>query len=433
MSELIPPTPPEKDNFGALPIFKEIALEKSSLGEKNRQKLRQASLLPPEEERQGRTRPKRNPNNENYLIEYAVFLGLETENRSSFEIAKNLLTIIEQKAGETLQELQASAILSQAQLPENPFQNTEEKLWFNTPLPHFIPLLEIAKTNHLKGIAAVEIADRESAREALALSLPLRDLLKNDLLIGLLAAHAVTELSLDLIQYGMKKQIWSNQDLIYFMESFQAPPLREAMLSNFQKETISALQIAALSKTNHETNIVLENFPAMPKFFPKGWYDQDKARILDIFLPFIPLNSSATDSTAFLSAIQTFEEKATSSETSLFPPPIYSAQLESLILDIIDKIITGDLRRGLMLTSCAIEQFHLTHNRLPDQLSDLDLIPQYQPEESTHQSPLRYQTQGTNSYILYTNRTEQKNHQEKLGENANNPTKSTGVTWKVTK
>ena len=77
-------------------------------------------------------------------------------------------------------------------------------------------------------------------------------------------------------------------------------------------------------------------------------------------------------------------------------------------------IITSSIRQYLIQVSCAIEQYHIATQLLPDDLTEL--VPQYLSGDliaPIDQEPLRYQTHGKNGYTLYSRGIDQQDSQGK--------------------
>ena len=434
MKDLYPKAPPSVNNFGALPLFKEIALENSSLGEQNREKLRKARLVHGKDQPKTTNKPRFSDNKENFLKNYAQFLGIDAPEHSSQEAAKQILQHIDQHAGKVLDKMKLGVNYSKSQLTESPLQGASEELGIHTPLPHLFLLLRASETVILKGIASVEVGDRKTALESLTLALQLRDLVKNDFLVGLLVARAIDQIALELIQYGIDKQIWAPDDLTWIAHSKANSPLSQ-LLRGLQMEVISVVQYANIMKGGFNKRIETIEDPTLRPayqyaFMPAGWIDLSSAKLLSLYLPMISLNPTEHQPHELLSAIQTAEQKL-EKMNKFSPSSTLGLLIVPSVLDVGRRIIAGDIRQRLMRVSCAIEQYHIVNQRLPDNLAAL--VPQYLselPKDPINQEPLRYQTHGKSGYTLYSIGIDQQDNQGKPSKSGK-PKKGTDIVWKV--
>ena len=444
MQDFIPEIPPAEDNFGALPIFKEIAGEESSLGEENRKKLESMSLRHLSGDTERKEKPKLSQDLEGYLLQSAAFLNLETQGRSPSEIAQELLQVIDQKAGETIAEMQRGATLPQARLTPGPLQANEEEFWAGVPLPHIVPFLNVAETVHLKGLAAIALDNSGSALESLLLTLQLGNLTQNQFWVEAIVAQVIDDRAMNLLEHGILNQIWSYEELELISRAIALPPRWKTFFSMLQTNIIANVQLSDMMISNVQRRTLIKQlnlhaslpFELSRRIKPKGWFVRNKAEMLRVHLPLLQLENSQSDLSEVLQLIQRDKQEREVVMTSFVSSfLLYKGSAENTFSPIDragSRIITGDLRRELMRVSCEIERFRLTENRIPDKLSEL--VPEYLdkiPLDPVDQAPLRYQPHGESGYTLYSIGVDRQDNNGKPPETSEKPTEGTDVVWTV--
>ena len=447
MQEHFPPAPPAAaENFGALPLFKEISLLNSSLGQQNRKRLEEASLRPPEGYAEGKAKPSSSLELDEYLLKYAAFLNLETQSRSSSEIAQELLNLTEQKAGDIIREMKEGIAYPISQLPQSPFETTKEDYWFECALPHLTVLLDVSQTLRLRGQASIELGDRQVALESVLLLFQLKELVKKDFLVGILVAQGFDHMAMGIIERGIQKQVWSDDDLKSIVQTPNFSSLSKTLLSTFEIEAIVLLQCIDVMKGSIRERIAIEpliealdqsgeargSFRFKNVATPRGWYDLRKAELVRLLLPFLSLKNSPNNLSELLTVIQRSEKKLEAMEGSPSPSTKIISEVSPAISKTGNRIIAGDLRRELARVSCAIERYRLANNDIPSSLSEL--VPDYlnaPPLDPIDRAPLRYQPQGANGYTLYSIGVDRQDNNGKPDKNPGSPTKGTDVVWTI--
>lgn len=440
---LLKPVPAE-ENFGALAIFKDVEFEESELGKKNRERLEGAILKA--KEKGGEERPKLSQadGRQTYLKEYAEYLGVEVDQENPEEVARGLLAHIETQSGDVIEEMRIGL-----ERPVAQFCGDRRQLFAETPLyeisiPHVLPLVGLSRTLKVRGIAAIELGEREVARDSLALCFQLSHLVDQEFLVGLLIAVVLDDVALELVRHGMERGIWTEEDLQWLVRQKFNESLLSPMLASLKGEAIFSIQAMDIMKGGKERACFLQMIKNVsnddqgyvnslfPLVMPAGWLDLNKVEVLQFYTPLLSLEEGPQDVSKILEVLNSVDEKVLEMAGSFSPSTFIISITFPAIFQVGKKVAVADLRRQLMLAACAVENFRLTHGRVPKELAEL--VPEFASEVSLDPmdgSPLRYELNGDDGYILYSIGLDQEDNGGKRSESPRKNEKGTDLVWRV--
>jgi len=434
---------PEEDNFGALSVFKDIEVEDSKIGQKNRDRIKTASLKPPSSTTGKRPKLNRDTALDEYLSLYARHLGIANEEQSPTECAQVLLALIEQQAGDLLNEMKEGIDFPHAQFKILNRFPEDHQLFYDFTFPHISSILHLSRILNLQGLASIKMGDRKSAREATALCLQLRNLIINDLLIGFLVAQSLDTMTLDLIHCGIENDIWTDEDLHWMAQASRATLFSEALPKAIQTEALVVSEMFDIMKNQRDKRALLNPVTAGSDqktasqlqhwLTPQGWFSLNGAEILRTYLPLISIKTSSDNLDDLIQFTESKQKELEASNDSFSPSTYMASAVIPPVLHAFNRIISVEIRRQLMIISCAIERFRIAHERLPNKLSEL--VPDYLPvipKDPIGHSPLRYQVQGKDGYQLYSIGLDQiDNNGTPPPKGQRHKSEQTDVVWKI--
>lgn len=414
-AELVPPMPPEKENFFADPIWQELAdlvpVTKKSDGveyveleprvptEKLLINQWKTPLSPAEQEEIKALIPKATSSKSNWQERLPAIKSLNWELDQTTDPQKR-----KQIANLELQLMQpAEPFLAKiTELSKRPSASYPVR-WQDgagAPLPQLTAILSLGQLLKAKCIAELKLGETDAAFTDTHTLIRLSTVQSNEpVLISHLIRLSMTAISIDAIDKGLECHAWSNGALIEFQQDLTAIHLGNDLLFALRGER--ALFNVSIASKSFGKSICMSApvaFLYQQLFkYGQGYYNDLIQRCVETLQQSFPQGVNAST--------PLFKQELKSLQSHPIKKSLHFIETLSLpVLDsTIQKTIEAQTEVEQSLIACALERYRLSHGSYPNSLDSL--VPEYLvsvPKEPTTGKPMNYRLLNDASFLLWS-------------------------------
>jgi hypothetical protein len=414
---IVDPPVPDELNFGALPLFKDIALDSADAAGLEAAEAREGLallILPsPADYPQGGTRPSLGDGpgsgKKADLEAWAEWLRGEGSLEmppAAGDPAKEIL------AGLAIQDTMVQEIASGLGHPEarwTPAWKTRELpgMMFAVSVPHYMPLQSMAHYFAFRAIVAARAGDAAKAHESLLILVRLIQATERDpLLIGNLVATTQTAYLSRAVWEVCEARVGSVADFERLEQALAAMQLTDSLLLAFRAEAAASTSSILWLKGSHEGSKVLPPVYSS-RFMPNGWFDLQAATTLTLHQTYViqPLRDGGL-AAGLKKQAELKERFEQESGAVLLNLDSVMARLSMPVYETVTvRTVYGESMVLQMRAACALEAFYHKHQRYPASLDELqDSVGRvgWLPADPFTQRPLGYKSTPDQRYRLWT-------------------------------
>lgn len=396
LTELVPPAPPDVENFFADPLWQEVrdkAVGKDVPPQENWTINQWKTPLSPEELEQIKALnpavSSADAKDRNRTIRSLHRkLKESTDPAASRQIAALLLDLLK-PATPLLARIDELSLRPGASFP------IRYEKGFSAPLPHITPILVSGQSLSTRSLAELALEEPEKAAADVHTMLRLSSVNRNEpLLISLLIREALLSLALAPIDSGLEHHQWSSADLAAFQSRLEGIRLQPNLCHTFRGER------ACFNAVSPETLKELVNFPFFAESYfgyQKPWYNTLLQRCLDAM--------EKNPATGEMDGLAAFNRETAAMTSHKIDKALHSLSLSAIpaFEGTIQKTLETQIQLDQTLTACALERYRLDHGSYPPTLDAL--LPACLtviPTEPTTGTPLHYRPTDDGAFLLWT-------------------------------
>ncbi|MBI1176461.1 hypothetical protein GC207_03375 [bacterium] len=403
--ELLPPMPPEDQNFAMTPLFKGIfdkSIDPKTGKEVWREKVDEFRL----------------PDWFNHLEDSASWrfgerqqigwdegasLRVKVGRAGIYANSPNaLIRALMDDSKAVMDEIQAAVRRPNSQFPVHYEDN------FSALLPHLSKLKSLGRLFTLRALIELQAGEADAALRDVETTIALSESLRNEaILISGLVRTAILEIAMQPIWEGVNGGKWSDAQLAELQSKLQTIDLLKGYQLSMRGERVFNMALVDYVEDTRKIESIegygpqVELRDVLYDYAPKGWYLLNKAELarinLELMLPTIDPHQRLYH-----------PEKVTAYQDQVFHQIIghrkmFLAQLVApAVAGVAIKFVLGQTDANLAAVACALERYKIKNGHYPDALKNLE--PEYMdaiPHDIMDGQPLRYQQQGS-GFALYS-------------------------------
>lgn len=406
--ELLPPMPPEDQNFAMTPMFKGIfdkSIDPKTGKEVWRGKIDEFSL-PDWFNHLEDSGSWRFGERQQMGWDEGASLRAKDGRASIYTNSPNtLIRSLMDDSKAVMDEIQTAVRRPYSQFPVHYEDN------FSALLPHLSKLKSLGRLFTLRALMELDAGDADAALRDVETTLALSESLKNEpILISGLVRTAILEIAMQPIWEGINSGKWSETQLAELQSKLQQIDLLKGYQMSMRGERILGSELVDyVERTRNAASIgapqgANDGFDL--RYFlcdhaPKGWYLLNKAELARMNVEWmIP----AVDPKARLY----HPEKGVAYDDEIQRniighPKMFLAQLVApAISKVAIKFVLGQTDANLAAVACALERYKMKNGHYPDALKTLE--PEFMdviPHDIMDGQPLRYRPQNS-GFVVYS-------------------------------
>lgn len=286
-------------------------------------------------------------------------------------------------------------------------EDLENITLFELPMPHYNHSLRLAKALLLRGNLAIASGHAAEAVRCIQASLRLSAAcFQEPLLIGMLVGSTIHALTMDRVWVLLHARIASEKELSVLKQEIARLDLPAAMLQAMRGELAAAAQTLEALKSRPDLGSALfgEHSPTgetqpmasrlLNKLLPSGFIDHSEAVIIEHELAQIILPMKKGGYPQWKSGLKDFDQHFAEQNVLGRLHNIFARLIIPAYSGVVRHVTESETRRRQALAALAIESFRLSKDSPPTSLPDgiVDLI---------DEKPMRYRVEG-NGYVLWS-------------------------------
>jgi hypothetical protein len=420
IDELLPPPPPDSENFAAVPLLKPLLDYRhvpTPDGGSNvwaspeaHQKLMALQIV---------QRMPRDASADRHLrrrTDFAAWQAAFREDTNSFTPSQPLspaVTVTNKETGRAEARYDTNQAMAEVLLALKRFNPEMEALHaainrkhihfpvhydegFAALLPHLQVMRQLARVSQLRAAAALAQSRTTGALREVELIIRMSEAAEREpILISQLVRVAMLSLAVETVWEGLDAKGWNEDQLRTIEQRLRSLDLTRDYLFAMRGERILALRALDLVSKQPETfKAVTGEMPmeALFRFGPSGWYLRNLSRFGRMFdefaLPLVDLEQRRFHLDVARAKAREFSEQLSRFSLHTILAKLLMPAYEQVLLRLAECQVTVDQAR----IACVLERHRLAHQRLPETLEALrPLMESPLPKDPTNGENYRYE------------------------------------------